>query len=229
MTRKIAVWGDSILKGVIYDAHLQKYRIAKANSLAEPLGKNADFAIYNFARFGLTAPKALHMLESRMPEEEHFDVAFIELGGNDCDYNWEEVSKDPYKEHYPNTELSVYKQAVEAMIKRFIDRNIEPVILTLPPIDPYKYFAWITQNGLSSSAILKFLGHIRKIYTHQERYNLALMEVAAKHRLEIINLREIFLMQNNYTDFLCLDGIHVNEEGHLLMRQAITRFMQTLN
>ena len=39
----------------------------------------------------------------------------------------------------------------------------------------------------------------------------------------MIDIRSAFLVRKDYTDYLCEDGIHPNEKGHRLIREAMGR------
>jgi lysophospholipase L1-like esterase len=50
------------------------------------------------------------------------------------------------------------------------------------------------------------------------------MTMANKLGCELIDVRQPFLAQKQYCRFLCEDGIHPNQEGHLLMKKAFNAF-----
>jgi lysophospholipase L1-like esterase len=95
-----------------------------------------------------------------------------------------------------------------------------PVLLNLPPIDPKRYFRWISK-GLDKTNILAFLGEIETIYRWQEMYSKEVEELAVKEKIPFIDIRSGFLNKKNFSDYLCADGIHPNEKGHLLISRAI--------
>ena len=41
--------------------------------------------------------------------------------------------------------------------------------------------------------------------------------VAYQKKLPVIDVRDEFLAIHNYRDYLCLDGIHLNEQGQKVM------------
>ena len=49
------------------------------------------------------------------------------------------------------------------MIQTLREKGIEPVLANLHPIDAVKYFDWITKDGLSKEAIMKWLKDVFKI------------------------------------------------------------------
>ena len=88
--------GDSIIKGVsVVDG---RYRILD-NSFYNIFSKTVFSSTKNKGRFGLTSRKFLKdigKLENADP-----DIVFFEIGGNDCNYNWKEISENPDEEHFP--------------------------------------------------------------------------------------------------------------------------------
>jgi lysophospholipase L1-like esterase len=138
---KIQVWGDSILKGVIYDETKQKYVILKHTALNDAT-ENTSCEICNYSKFGQTVLHARPKLEAHLKDDSRPDMILIEMGGNDCDFNWKEVGDAPEEEHIPNTPLDVYARTVSEFVDRIRENGIVPVLTTLPPLDPQRYFDW---------------------------------------------------------------------------------------
>ena len=80
----------------------------------------------------------------------------MEFGGNDCDFNWKEISENPDAEHKPNSEIKHFVMMYTELIKEIKDMGKMPVLLSLPPIDAKKYFLKIS-NGLNAENILKWM------------------------------------------------------------------------
>lgn len=223
---KIDVWGDSVLKGVIYDKNRGKYTRLKEENAVYGL-KNLGLDIRNNSHFGLTAPKARDMMARKLEKGIDCQYAIIEFGGNDCDYNWKEVSEHPEKEHICHTPLDEFKQCIMDMVSMLKKKNIRPVLVNLPPIDPERYFRWITR-GLNARNILSWLGDVHHIYRHHECYNLCIMGLAGSLGCDLMDIRQPFLMQKDYTQFLCEDGIHPNQRGHALIQTAMSDYMKNM-
>lgn len=220
---KIGIWGDSVLRGIIYDEKKNKYTTLEENS-ASLISRDMGLDIKNNSRFGCTAPKALRLLEASLAKGFDCEVAIIELGGNDCDYNWEEVAANPDEDHQPNTPLDVFRSSITEMVNKVREKNIVPILVNLPPLDPERYFSWITKSGLDGSKILSWLGDVQRIYRHHERYSLAIMNLARTLNCHMIDIRDAFLKEPDYRRYLCLDGIHPNSEGHKLMERAFREY-----
>lgn len=219
MIHSVCIFGDSVAKGVVFDQVKNKYRLLK-ESFANIVGRQQNISILNFARFGCTISMGSEILKRHEGELNRFDYTLLEFGGNDCDYNWAEISKDPAGHHDCNTPISLFREKYMELIDRVLQNGGRPVLLNLPPIDSKRYFHWISR-GLNGKNILTYLGEIETIYHWQEMYSKAVEELAAEVKVPLIDIRSDFLRRKNFSYYLCSDGIHPNERGHLLISKAI--------
>ncbi len=219
MIQSVCIFGDSVAKGVVFDAVKKKYRILK-ESFVNIMERQQNVSILNFARFGCTVSMGGEILKRHETELNRFDYTILEFGGNDCDYNWAEVSRDPFRQHLCNTPIPQFREKYMELIGLVQKNGGRPVLLNLPPIDPKRYFRWISK-GLDKTNILAFLGEIETIYRWQEMYSKEVEELAVKEKIPFIDIRSGFLNKKNFSDYLCADGIHPNEKGHLLISRAI--------
>ena len=222
--QSVGVWGDSLLKGVVFDDLKGKYETLK-NSLAAQCAKLLGLRVDNNSRFGATVTKGCQTLTRALDRGVECDAIVIEYGGNDCDYNWAEVAHDPDGSHTPNTPLDAFKRILRDMITAVRQKGIQPVLMSLPPLDAGRYFDWITRTGLNKENILRFLGDIGHIYRHQERYSIAVTNLAMEQRCHYIDVRDAFLAQPDLGRLLCSDGIHPNDNGHRIMREAFVGYL----
>lgn len=219
MIHSVCIFGDSVAKGVIFDAVKNKYRLLK-ESFANIVERQQNISIMNLARFGCTVSMGSEILKRHEKELAQYDYTVLEFGGNDCDYNWAEVSEDPLRLHQCNTPIPQFRQKYLELIDRVRRNGGRPVLLNLPPIDPKRYFRWISKE-LDRKNIMKFLGEVETIYHWQEMYSKAVEELAAAEKIPLIDIRSGFLNKKNFSDYLCADGIHPNEKGHLLISKTI--------
>lgn len=223
--QKIGIWGDSLLKGVIFDEVTGKYRATKkcAVNLFSRIFKSID--IKNNSRFGCTAPKAEANLEKSLEKGFYADAVLLEFGGNDCDFNWVEVSANPEIEHQPNTPRPQFINSMKKMIDELISYNIKPILSNLPPISSDMYFDWISQmQGVNGDNVLYWLKDKTIIYRQQESYSHAIEKIANEYNLPLIDIREPFLEIKGYKSYLCIDGIHLNEKGQAIMCNTFRNF-----
>lgn len=223
---KFLLCGDSISKGVIFDETKGKYTVLKDNYVSL-LEKKIKGVIFNAARFGNTLTKGVSRVTNEIIKNSP-DIIVIEFGGNDCDFNWNEVAENPYKDHLPNTDFNVFENTLRDFIITLKSNNITPILLSLPPIDADKYLNWISQNNeIKKNNILKFLGSVNKIYWWQEKYNSAIVDTAIDTNTKFIDIRGAFLKYPDYRKFLCVDGIHPNSEGHKIIANKMLDFTKT--
>lgn len=223
-TKSIAVFGDSISKGVIFDTVTQKYRVLKNNSTAV-FNKLSGIAVKNYSRFGCTVTKSVNSLKMCIKKEERPDYALIELGGNDCDYDWKEVSDDPTANHHAKTPITVFKKTMADMVDALRENHINPVLMSLPPIDAELYFNWIGNfYCVDGERVMMWLKEKSMLYRNQEFYSRSIEKLAIKMSVPLINIREKFLLKNDLRKYLCIDGIHLNEEGHELLGKEYYKF-----
>ncbi|MCX7885245.1 MAG: SGNH/GDSL hydrolase family protein [Caloramator sp.] len=222
-TYKFLICGDSISRGVIFDESKGKYTILK-DSYTSLLEDKIKGVILNAARFGNTLTKGISRVTNEI-SKLHPDIIILEFGGNDCDFNWNEVAKNPYINHLPNTDFDTFEKTLTDFIISMKHDGITPILLSLPPIDADRYFKWISENDdKKKNSILKWLGSVNKIYWWQERYNSAIIDTAIITNTKWIDIRGAFLKQPDYRKFLCIDGIHPNSEGHKIIADKMLEF-----
>ena len=222
--KNITIWGDSILKGVIWDEQDRKYKVMKNNSISS-FAELTGCSVKNNAYFGMTSTKALNRIKASIDKQslDNNDIVIIEFGGNDCDFNWSEVSDRPDDIHQPRTTIDAFKTSLQNMINMFKEKGVTPILMNLPPLEPERYFNWISR-GLNKDNILHWLGDVSKIYRWQEAYNSAAEWIARQSNCSILNVRESFLMSNNYSSQFCADGIHPSEQGHKKILESLLAF-----
>jgi len=218
---KLYVFGDSIAKGVIYDEEKGR-NVYTPNSFLKLFEAKTGITIKNDSKFGCTAPIGAQKLQKAEEELTNYDSVLFEFGGNDCNFDWEQVALHPDDTHECATGLKQFYDTYTAMIAKVLEKGKKVILLNLPPIDDEKYFRWISQ-GRCGENILKWLGgSSRFIYNWHESYNCAVANIANAMNVTLVDIRTAFLQQRNYRDYLCLDGIHPNEKGHALIAEALT-------
>lgn len=213
MREQLQIWGDSLLKGVVFDELRDRYQILRDNCVQQ-LKALLPFPVENNARMGCTAPEGFELLQAG--EMQPGNLALIEFGGNDCDMDWAAVAADPSLDHQPKTPPEVFERMLEQCVERVRQAGAQPMLVVPTPLHAQRYFDWVTR-GLNGAAVLRFLGDVERIYRWQERYALLVCVTAGKLCCPLINLRDAFLAVKGYERLLCIDGIHPNEAGHALM------------
>jgi len=234
--KKIAVWGDSILRGTILDEIKKRYTTL-AEGCTALVQKEIGVPVLNRSKFGSTVERGLSEFERSLGPSGGLvpdaDLIVLEYGGNDCDHDWTAISADPDGKHSPKTPLDVFTRTYQRMIDLVRERGVRPVVMSLPPIDPERYFEWFTRQTssrgpLNKENILRWLGDLSLIYRFQEMYSLAATKLAHFNGCIYIAMREAFLLEHDYTRLLCADGIHPNQKGHDLMKRVFLNTAEEL-
>ena len=221
---KFLLYGDSISKGVVYDEEKQKYTLLE-ESYPNILQSKLKGVVHNAGKFGNTVLRAAGRLQNDVLKKDP-DIVIIEFGGNDCDFNWEEIAKNPLEQHNPNTDFNIFQKTLKSLIDSLNASGIIPVLMTLPPLDCDRYFKWISKSSsIMGDKILTWLGSVSKIYWWQERYNSAIISTAQETKTRCIDIRSAFLKTPDYRQFLCIDGIHPNNQGHRLIADKILEYI----
>ncbi len=225
--RMLAIFGDSILKGVQVQRETKRYWAEDFLSTGA-FEKRFGLSLMNCSRFGYTVTRGKALLSRQMEKGLEADLVVLEYGGNDADFNWKEISERPAGEHEPNTQLPVFLHTLADMIDQLRRAGKRPVLTTLPPISAHRYLDWITQNGLSRERILEWLGDEGAIYRYQERYSNGIKTIAEQKSVDLIDIRDAFLAERLLLPYLCIDGIHPNAEGQRLIREAFSEKLSLL-
>ena len=224
----LLAFGDSVLKGVIYEN--DRYRVTDTafyRQCAEALG----VVIENKARFGSTIDKGEQIFQKNLEaiRKSSGEDVIMEFGGNDCEFNWKEISADPYGEHLPMSTIEDFTSTYTYMIEQVKKTGKSPVLLSLPPIDSARYLKHISR-GLSEENILKWMHDDRQYITNwHERYNIEVFKIAIENSIPVIDITSSFLEHKNYSEYLCEDGIHPNEKGHGIIADAIMQHIARRN
>lgn len=214
--RRVLLLGDSILQGITIDPATNRYILGNHfdwNQIEDCL----DIKIKNLSRMGATITYGFNKLKSYLSEHPEIDIVVIEFGGNDCDYVWRDVVNSKSKDISPKTPLNLFKKTLIELIAFLKEKNIKPILMSLPVISSIKYYNWILKDVNNEENLIYFLGDKDHISRHHEMYNQVILDVAKQTKTEIVDVRKTFLETSNYQNLICDDGIHINAEGARLM------------
>ena len=217
----IDILGDSILKGVQVNPVNKKYFISDLG--LEILNKKYSVQIKNYSSFGCTVTKGNNLLKKLMEKNIKCDAIIMDYGGNDCDYNWKEISENPEGNHIPNTPMQLFTETYLSIIDTLKEKGILPILTTLPPLEPERFFEWFCKD-LNKKNVLKWLGEINNIYRHQESYSKAIEQIATEKQVPVVDLRGAFLKNKNVKTLLCEDGTHPNSAGQRIITASFCDF-----
>ena len=223
--KKIVALGDSVIKGVILHKEGVRNRYSLAEkSIVERCAEQLGGESLNLGKMGCTIEVSERILDKRIDKLAGAEYVLLECGGNDSDYNWLDIAQCPEGEHLPNTPLERYVSAYERVINKIKQIGAKPLVLSLPPMDAERYFAFFSADWTQElrENVLGWLGgSTNAIMSGHELYNLATMQVAQRTGAQWIDVTSAFLCDRNYRALLCEDGIHPNEQGQRKMAEAV--------
>ena len=221
--RKVEMFGDSILRGVMYDGTRKKYCLCGDRAFADLQSRGLE--VRNHAKMGATIEDGLARVQRVLPEgtDASDTTVLLEFGGNDCDYRWDEVAEDPTGSFLPNLPSEKFLEQYRKAIRWAKARGARVALTSLVPINASRYFEWISR-GRNASNILRWLGDKSMLYRWQEQYSRLVERLSFEMDCPMIDERDAFLKSHQFTDLLCEDGIHPTQAGHDLFRRTIADF-----
>ncbi|MGM9742457.1 MAG: SGNH/GDSL hydrolase family protein [Candidatus Cryptobacteroides sp.] len=228
----IVSFGDSVMKGIVTERENsqetgQMRYVISDNSFTSICERRLGSRICNFGRFGNTVRRGLRDVRRHFIQVEEAQFALLEFGGNDSNHDWNAISENPEGNFSPDTAPAEFISGYKELIQTVREGKCSPVILTLPPVDPVKFFRNISRDFTPEQVqnVLEWLGGtVNPISNWHEMYNLELYRLASTCNVPVIDITTCFLARRNYSDYLCEDGMHPNEEGHRLISDAILSF-----
>ena len=222
---KVMVFGDSVSKGVVYDG---RELSVLDNGVVKEVADHYRVEFKNISVYGQTLKRLYdrRIIDKHLKEMSDEDAALtyvvLVIGGNDCDFDWAAVARAPSVKHIPKTSLDAFEKMLVDSIEKIKKRGAMPVVCTTPPINPQKYFSNVICTVADCSKVMEFLnGDLTNISRYHECYNLAIVKCALENNCRLIDLRTPLLLDRKYMDLLCPDGIHPNEQGHMLMAKVV--------
>jgi lysophospholipase L1-like esterase len=225
VVRSIGLWGDSVLKGVVQNGQTKKYSILHDTGIGEAAHR-LGISMINRSHFGYTVSHGKRALGLDLTRGVNCEAAILAYGGNDCDYDWQAVALAPTELHLPNTPIEQFVRELSELVEMLRKRAIRPILMSLPPLVPERYFRHISQAGSDTAAVLEaWLGDIGYLYRWHEMYSNAIVQLAGSVGAALMDVRTAFLRQRNYQRLLCEDGIHPNPQGQSLIGQVFAEMV----
>jgi hypothetical protein len=109
------------------------------------------------------------------------------------------------------------------MAQSLLSNGIQPILMTLPPLDAERYLRFIGRLGNDTDAVLHWLGDVQMIYRWQELYSNGVVRLADSLNLPLVDVRSRFLSRRDYRSLIARDGIHLTEAGYGLVFDDIRR------
>ncbi|CAI9385956.1 SGNH/GDSL hydrolase family protein [Niallia sp. Sow4_A1] len=225
---KIICFGDSLTRGVSFVKG--RVRIIKDNypAILEKLfsvRNPEDTIILNKGVFNDNSDLLMKRLEKDVLSEEP-NYVLLNVGGNDCNFKWQEVAENPDSNHDPIVPINQYIENIGNMVAKMKQSNITPILLTLPPLDPVRYYKFIADRyGTTISHWISCCGGIEHWHS---LYNFHLNNLIEQLNLPSIDVRTALIKAGNIADFISDDGIHLNSAGYKKMSNVIFEEMLRL-
>lgn len=217
--KKIKIYGDSILKGVMFNEELNRYKLFGYRF--EEL-KDNGIEVENNCRMGATINQGFEIMKDTLEDCDKDTVVVLEYGGNDCNYNWAEVSDNPQGEFLPNTPEDTFQKTYLEMVDYARSKGATVAICNLVPIDSERFINWVSR-GLNYNNIMHWMGDINRISRWQEYYSHLAEKVANIAKCPILDLRSSFLTRRTIQDMIGIDGIHPSSLGHSLIKEIFQK------
>lgn len=224
--KPVIILGDSILKGVVYKD--DKY-IKCENNVVDLVRSATNLEINNLSVFGQTIQKLYSKgIVSKTLENTKNSYIVIELGGNDSDFNWNEVVSNPSIEHDEKTPRNKFYELLVNLVQEIKASGNTPILCTLPPISANKYFNFISKKYDGGKILEFFYNDISNIYRHHEFYSNLIKKCAIVTNTKVLDCRNDILIERNYEKYICDDGIHLNEQGHIYLAGKLIKQIDNL-
>jgi lysophospholipase L1-like esterase len=216
--------GDSITRGKVWKEHERRPYITD-KSYPYILKDMLDIDVCNDGVCDLTSEQMLQYVRKGAGFDGGSAVIF-EIGGNDCNLDWRAIKKNPLGEHDALIPLSHFRENLLSIIDIIMGHGAVPVLSTLPPLDPDKYYnllkrvfgewikVWIDNNG--------------GIYKWQERYSDLIKAASRAKGIHLVDIRQSFLESEDYRKYISFDGIHPNEEGYSLIARTCGKALKAI-
>ena len=204
------IYGDSLLKATVPDEDMH-YRFHLPEVMAQYPTDRLE--VVNRAKMGATVTKGLSLVEHDVQRGMDARWALVAYGGNDSDFDWPAIADAPNQEHLPRTALPEFVEKLRCAANMLRDAGVQPVLMTLPPIDSARYFDFISRRS-DGQRILTWLGDVGRIYRHQELYSDTVAALAMSEGLPLIDVRRQFLPLRDLPRLIAADGIHLTMPGY---------------
>ena len=220
---KILCFGDSLTRGVSFiNGRLKILKNNYPKILQELLKKSSkgeeDIQVINKGVFNDNSDLLIARLEGDVIEERP-DYVIIEIGGNDCDFAWSEVAKKPNDKHDAKVPLDRYISNLKSILIKVKGEGITPILSTLPPLDPVRYYNRITDNF--SPQVSNWICKVGGIEHWHSNYNRAIKIVAEELDVLVIDVRHAIKCAGDFKELISDDGIHLTEKGYEVLATEI--------
>jgi lysophospholipase L1-like esterase len=226
MIVKIICFGDSLTRGVSYiNGRLRIIKESYPSLLQQFFSSNPSVTVINKGVFNDNSDLLIQrLIKDVISEIPHYVI--ISIGGNDCNFRWDQVAQNPEKEHQAIVPIDRYQDNVKKIIRTIQESGITPILLTLPPLDPARYYKHIVnQYDKSISHRICMVGgieHWHSLYNRRLNHLIELLHVIK------IDVRTALKKTGDCSELISDDGIHLTSEGYKQMSIVIFNELKNL-
>jgi len=218
--KQIQIFGDSIMKGVVYDAERKRYSLCKDRLSLEGV------ELINRSKMGATIRFGLDNVRNHLSSCDESTIAVLEFGGNDCNFNWAEVSAEPDRPHLCMVEPNEFRMLYTDTVHMLQETGATVVISSLPPICAPKFMDHLS-SGLNYDNILHWLGDVDHLSRWQKQYSEMSEDVAAQTGCLLMPLRPVG-DTSDWSSMICDDGLHPTETGYIRLHSFLRSYLAAL-
>lgn len=156
------------------------------------------------------------------------DVVVIEIGANDSTFHWDEVAKAPDEQHVAVVPLKRYLENMTKIVERVREAGGVPLVLTLLPTDPARYYMSIAKTY--GKQIAHWIACCGGIEPWHRNYDEALQGLIAKLGVDFINLRTAYQSApQEDAPLMSPDGIHLTAQGYEWLSNVVRDGLRSLD
>lgn len=154
------------------------------------------------------------------------DSSLIIYPSNGLQYDWQAIAANPSGQHLPQSDLVAYKANYVNQIAQARARGLEPILVSLPIIDPDRYFAYVTRGMTMQQRFNVFYwlgGSTSRLNRLHEQYNLLLFRLAAAQCVHLVDVTSPMLADAHCEALLEQDGISLSAAGLALVNAELNK------
>jgi lysophospholipase L1-like esterase len=215
---KLICFGDSVTRGITFVRG--RFKIIRENYpalLQKILGEEDE--VINKGVFNDNSDLLVKRLDHDVLDE-HPDVVLINIGGNDCNFPWDQVAKLPDSEHVPIVPLDRYLSNISLLIQRITETGAMPVILNLLPLDPARYYQSLMKHY--SHSIGHWISMCGGIEHWHGMYNRSLKELCERTGAKFVDVRSAFKQKGAFSELINEDGLHPTAKGYKALAEIVS-------
>lgn len=160
-------------------------------------------------------------LEKELSKVHAGTRVIVEFGGDNCRFNWKNISRNVNGIHLPKTSIEDFHDAYMNAISAIRAKGGCPVLLGLAPIDSERYFNYIA-DGKNREKIISWLGgnylYLANIHS---QYVEEVKRIAEVSESGYIDTASIFRKSSDYNLYLSEDGISLSQAGYLRVQALV--------